>query len=241
MLKQSFKLWLNETRKMLWNHSAWITLLVGVGVVVLVLGTGYARLAQGKQFPALEATLGLSQIAGLVFVVLIGTWMAQEYNWRTLPLLLSRGVQRVPWLLSRVGAALLPLLLAMAIPFGMAWVIEIIYSPQVPELMRRAEADLLWLFGKLVLGMLPYLALALLLGVLTRSVALAVGVPLFSALIAENLLDAFWPQAAQYLPTMLKDALLQTGNLEYAAGLAGYTILFVMLATLRLRTQDLGG
>lgn len=231
----------NETRKTLWNRSFWAVLVGGTLVAGLVLAMGYGRLADGHPFPVLEAVLGLSKLAGFVFVVLIGSWTAQEYNWRTLPLLLSRGVRRVPWLLSRFAAALGPLLLAMAIPFGLAGLAELLYSPEVPALMRRAGAELPQLFGGLVLGVLPYLALSVLMGVFTRSVALAVGVPLFSGLVVESILNAFWPQVGRYFPTPLGDSLLQTGDPLYAAGLAGYTMLFVLLASLGLRRQDLGG
>lgn len=234
------QLFLNESRKVLWNRSFWITVVGILSLSALVIGLGVREVLQGERFPIGRAGQQMSLMMGLVFVALSGAWMAQEYQWRTLPLLFSRGIGRLAWFAARLLALVLPGLLLIALPSLVTWGYSQAYAGQITSVYF---SDVINTTLRVFASQLPYLMLALGLAIWVRSVALASAAPLLTGLLIEPLAATFRPALAEYLPAVLGMQFVQgLGNAnEQMAYLGGYALLALVLAALRLRRQDLGG
>lgn len=202
-----------------------------------------------------------------VLAVVVGVVTAQEYTWRTMQLWLSHGVPRTRLLLAKFATALLAILVITAAFTLVGAIVSLILT-----FLRGSTIDLsLSTLGHLLLSilrtaysMLPYAALAFLLAILSRSVAVAIaGVVLFMLAIELPLtvllplLGTPFGHIAQFLPTNLGQALNaqnyiganlgvenlltagHTGVWAAVVGAAIYTLLLLGLTLRVFQRQDL--
>ncbi len=208
-------------------------------------------------------------LGGLLIVILIGTLTAQEYGWRTMQLWLSNGISRPVLLLAKFAIVLLPALLFVLAPFITGALTTAVFTQNLQGSLPFAEVDW-WQAALSILRtaytLLPYAALTFLLAVASRSTVVAVGGGLAYTLLIEGVLmqllglvGGTWAKIGQYLPAGLSNSLASlnrvsastsSGFVPQAAGLsmetavigiALYTLLFVGLAILAFRRQDLTG
>lgn len=131
------------------------------------------------------------QVGGLVLISLAGVIVAQEYSWRTAALWLSMGVPRWSVLAAKALSLLLVLLIFTVTPLLIvgplsAYFTVVIEGSLTPGLVNWIEVGLgvlrtAWL-------MVPYMALAFLMAVVTRSVIGAIAAGVGFALLVEPLL-----------------------------------------------------
>lgn len=219
---------------------------------------------------ALEFALqfvGRTGLGGLLLIVFVGAATAQEYTWRTFHLWLNRGTPRSLLLVAKFCALLLPTLAVVLTALISGGVITAIFSMQINGALHLEQVN----FWQLGLGMLrtayallPYVALAFLLAIATRSPVIAVGGGLAYATIIESLLaqtlsisSGSLGGVAKYLPASLADSLLSLnlattdlvaetqsgllGSVSAAAGIAIWTFSFLALALWIFRRQDFIG
>jgi len=220
---------------------------------------------------ALSVGIGLasgSGLGGLLIVILIGTLTAQEYGWRTMQLWLSNGISRPVLLLAKFAIVLLPALLFVLAPFVTGALTTAVFTQNLQGSLPFAQVDW-WQAALSILRtaytLLPYAALTFLLAVASRSTVVAVGGGLAYTLLIEGVLmqllglvGGAWARVGQYLPAGLSHSLTALNrvsastsslvaqtegtNMETAViDIALYTFLFVGLAILAFRRQDLTG
>jgi ABC-type transport system involved in multi-copper enzyme maturation permease subunit len=184
----------------------------------------------------------MAQNLGLFAAAILGAWTAQEYGWRTLALLFSRGTARLGWLLARWASSLGSLALVMATPMVLGLTILSLYHGNLPAQLQGNGLRLLENFLRLFLTVLPYLSLALFVAVAARSVAATLGGVLGFGLVLEAAINQLWPHIGQYFPAAVGKAWLANPALNAElGGLLIYTLGFLALAGMVLKRQDLGG
>jgi ABC-type transport system involved in multi-copper enzyme maturation permease subunit len=198
-----------------------------------------------------------SGLGGMLIVILIGTLTAQEYGWRTMQLWLSNGISRPVLLLAKFTIVLLPALLFVLASFVTGALTTAVFTQNLQGSLPFAEVDW-WQTALNILRtaytLLPYAAITFLLAVASRSTVVAVGVSLAYTLLVEDVLlqllglaGGTWAKIGQYLPAGLGNSLASINqtdgvSMETAViGIALYTLLFVGLAVLAFRRQDLTG
>ncbi|WP_147371572.1 hypothetical protein [Calidithermus roseus] len=233
-----------EADKAFRRRGAWLLLAFAAALVGLV---EYLMLREQAPARHYALTLLLSREAarslGIFAAAILGAWTAQEYSWRTLALLFSRGTPRGAWLLARWLAMLGSLALVVAMPFGVSLTVLSFYAGGWPAQLQTDGARIAATVLQTAVAELPYLGLALLLAVAGRSVAAVLGGVLGYALVLEAVILWFWPEVGRYLPAALSEAWLGGGAGLGAelAGIVGYALAFVALSWAVLRRQDLGG
>jgi len=182
---------------------------------------------------------------------------------------LSNGISRPVLLLAKFAIVLLPALLFVLAPFVTGAITTAVFTQILQGSLPFAQVDW-WQAALSILRtaytLLPYAALTFLLAVASRSTVVAVGGGLAYTLLIEGVfvqLLAFiggtWAKIGQYLPASLSSSLATFNrvsansssglatqaeglSLETAViGIALYTLLFVALAVLAFRRQDLSG
>ncbi len=220
---------------------------------------------------ALQLGIGMatgSGFGGLLIIILISTLTAQEYGWRTMQLWLGQGVSRPVLLLAKFTAVLLPTLLLVITPFVAGALATAIFTKQLNGSLPLADVNW-WQVTLSILRtaytLLPYAAFTFFLAIISRSTVVAVGIGLTYNLLLESLLvqltmmaGGTWAKIGQYLPMGLSNSLVAANRVTDSAnslipqiegvapetaviGIALYTIIFVGLALLVFRRQDLGG
>ena len=268
-------------RTMLWVEVG-IMALIMVGMNLLLYAVSQTSLSQSAAIEVEGATSVTSQIvwpggvsnslgiatgmATFLLVILTGALTAQEYQWNSYQLLLSRGVPRPVVLIAKflviIVAGLLLVVTALLAGAG----ITALFSQSLNGTIPFAELN----WGRVALGtllaaysLLPYAALTFLLAVLTRSAVASIGVGLAYTTLIESLamqglafLGGSWATVAQYLPAGLTQSLSAVGNRvavsapvadlsgmlspeRAAMAIALYTLIFVGLAIMAFRRQDL--
>lgn len=198
-------------------------------------------------------------------IVVVGVYVARDYAWRTLPLLLARGVARPTVLAVKLGTAALAALLVVACCLVVIGGLGALFSVWDRGLVDVGDVDvprLLAGFGLTAYSMLPYAALAALLAVIGRSAAIAVGGPIALLAVLEAMIGSLlanlipgMDRVAQYLPSGLaadldaqnaaiahlaiRHTALQPDPWLAALGIAAYTLVFSAAALIALRRQDL--
>jgi len=270
-------------RMLFWGMTAILFLLV-VGLhLLLISALGHPQgkdmppqmidtLRQGLMWPA-GAGSGLSfassgGLGGMLVIILVGAFMAQEYSWRSLQLLLSRGVRRLHFLLAKftVLSAAIFVLTLVAFLAGAAVTAGYTIHTHGTLPWDQVAWGTLWRQSVIVFyTLLPYAAFTLLIAILARSPLVAVGVGLGYSLLVEGLLLQLLSMLSQraaaiaaYFPAMLGQSLLQSQQTQVdiqigmasapdnllsastAAILLGiYTLLALTLAWLAFQRQDL--
>lgn len=211
-----------------------------------------------------QAGLSLVQSIGTVLIVILAvSLVSSEYSWGTLRLMLPRTASREAFL----GAKLLTLLLFITVMVLFGFVIALVSSALVTAIegIDAGSLDVGNALASLVrtgFVMLPYMALAFLLAVWSRSTALGIGVglavlflePVLAQVLAgvggplKNLPDALLGQntaAVMRANSTSADAAFSNPTADLpsawraAAILAAYTVAFLGLAFWRFRTRDI--
>lgn len=231
-----------EARKAFGRRVAWFLLLFAAVLVGLVQFFVLREQAPARHYAlTLVMSAQMAQTLGLFAAAILGAWTAQEYGWRTLALLFSRGIGRLDWLLARWVSSLGSLALVMAMPVVSGLAIFSLYHGSLP-VQLPGNARLLEDFLRLFLTVLPYLSLALFVAVAARSVAATLGGVLGFGLVLEAAINQLWPHIGQYFPAALGKAWLANPALNAElGGLLIYTLGFLALAGMVLKRQDLGG
>ncbi|MHB1415630.1 MAG: ABC transporter permease subunit [Chloroflexota bacterium] len=209
-------------RKILWVEIAIITALVGLALGGPYLIAPDPSMVERVLWPN-GVVLTLSQfaanptLAGLILVVLIGAVVSQEYTWRTLQLVLSRGISRSTLVGAKFASLALPALLVVVIPTLVGLVLSGFFTYQTkgtldPSVFNYPQVVLGFLYGAYTL--LPYAALAFALAIISRSSVTAIGIGvgvLLGEAIVWQVLVGFGGAAAQvalYLPMSLSMSVL---------------------------------
>lgn len=211
---------------------------------------------------------GGAALGGFLTVILSGTTMAQEYTWRTLQQWLGRGVPRPVFLAAKFAALLLPILFMVFVPLLVGGGLTALFTISLEGSLGAGDvawSSLALRALATAYSLLPYAALTLLLAVATRSTVAAVGIGIAYALIVEGLLlqvaamfSTALARLSLYLPAGLAQSLLQSQRLMQVSvdgqpvagpellstgvavtGIAVYTVLFLALAIVLFRRQDL--
>src|SRR5579872_741368 len=202
-----------------------------------------------------------------LLAVVIGMVTAQEYSWRTMQLWLSHGIARPLLLGMKFLLALLVVMLIVLAFFLVGGIISIVFAYQLQGTVDFSHVDVLQLllsYLRTVYGMLPYAALTLLMVVVTRSAAAAIGGLVLFMLAIELPLSLLLPllgtnygRIAQYLPAglaqtmniqndiaakMVVQTLVSSGQPSPLAAvicIAAYTLLFFGIALWIFQHQNL--
>ena len=139
----------------------------------------------------------VAQVYGIVLIMILTTsLLGTEFGWGTLRTVLTRGTGRWPFLTSKL--LLLALLGAAALVVGaFAWVvgsaIAVVTLGDGAWLAESADwIEVVKWSGKAVFGLLPYIALAAFVAVLTSSSGAAIGISLGYYLIESILVGALF-------------------------------------------------
>jgi len=196
----------------------WIVLLILVSSAIILPGMLLAILKMGDRLPGaqpmppaiaaqLEQALllpngvgsllsligGSNGIGMLLFVILAGVSVGNEYTWKTVRAALVRGRSRWDFLLTKLVA----ILLLVGVSFLLTMAVGLPYLGLL-TVASRGRLDLSFLtasfVGEVLLGVLrtgyalvPYILLAMLLSVIGRSPWIGVGVTLAYALLVEGM------------------------------------------------------
>lgn len=262
-----------EQSKLFKRQMFWVELLMMAGAALFGLTVLYLAAKQEGLTPELEMTLlpngplsamslaETNRLGGLVMVILVGAFTAQEYSWRTVHLWLSQGLPRTSFLLAKFVALLLPALLFVMAPLLMGTLLSALLTYYELGTLNGREIEI----GRLLLDLLltsytllPYAALTFFLAVISRSTVVAVGGGLAYLMLFEQillfllgLLGERGQALAPYLPLLLAQSLLadQSGVLapgmlppiEAAFWLGTFVVGLLTLTVIVFQRQDLTG
>lgn len=243
-----WQLFVIENRKLIKRPMLWIELGALAAVVTLLFSLLYVAIRQSatQQTPeamaAIKASLswpqGLQQalgmvagngLGGLLVIILVGAMTAQEYTWRTLHLMVSRGVPRTTLLSAKFAATLMPALLIVLVALFSGGLVTGLLSLNLNGSLHADQVH----WGQLLLAvlrntytLLPYAGLAFMLAIATRSVAATIGIALAYALLIEGILVSLVLQfggavskALVYLPSSLATGLLRLNQASLSMGI----------------------
>ena len=219
-----------ESAKVFRRRLLWIGLVFAIAPMVIAFislfnldhSTARYWLWPGGLTSALAFADGYSPgygYAAYLIAVVVGVITAQEYSWRTMQLWLSHGIPRPLLLLAKFVLALVSVLLIVLAFVLVGSVVAIVLTLVLHGAAQSNTIDigsLLLSYLRTCYGLLPYVALAFLLVVATRSAAVAIGGLVLFMLAVELPLTALLPllgksfaQAAQFLPAGLAQAMNQ--------------------------------
>ena len=214
----------------------------------------------------------VSLLGAFLLIILTGALVAQEYSWGTFQIWLSRGVPRPSVLLAKflIAAAVTFLFVLTAVITGT--IISAIFSQMNLGSLPFDSVNWLRLVQSVLLvsfSILPYVALAFFLAVLSRSTIVTIGGTLAFASLIEPVLSQIgmlvggaWQSMVAYLPanlgqrisliileipktSELPDIVSAPENmlsLETAViAVTIYTVLFIAASIILFQRQDLGG
>jgi ABC-type transport system involved in multi-copper enzyme maturation permease subunit len=279
-----WNLYLNENIKLFRRSLYWVGLAILAAFQLAILGLFFAvikipALSQ-TQTPEILASIQSSLswpaafysalqlsgtsigVGGLLALVLVGVVVAQEYPWRTLNLVVGRGIPRSRILAAKILSIFTALTGWMAILMAVVGVVTAILTRLIGAEWNPGGtnfADLGISILRVILALGPYVALAFCLAVATRSMVAAIGVVAGFSLIVEPLIVQLFTimgggmsRVAAYLPMMLSMTLLKANGQTMmvtapgamdptaaAAVIAAYTGVFLLAAFLIFRRQDL--
>lgn len=206
----------------------------------------------------------LRQYSWLTALIIVGSFIGQAYIWRVPQLSFSRGVSRLAYLITWFLAFLLPLLIMVALPMLISASLSALFTQSLLGTFDFRSVR----YGQLGLSifastysLLPYLCLALLLAVASRSLIAPIGGGI-AFVVLENLLINQRISIAHYLPFSLGEVLTNLsqaipsvplassqntalhlpnpGELAFASlGLAAWSVVFLLLAAVIFCKQDL--
>ncbi len=258
----------------------WVGLLCALVPSVLTLTLLFAFLAGTPEMPRQSFTWpgGIANMLrfaagsgagygyGLyLLVILTAIIMGQDYSWRTVQLWLSRGCARSHLLIARFAqlalAALLITLAFLLVGIVLALIFASLSQSRI-DFSALDLAQLLLSYLRTAYSMLPYLALTLLIAVLTRSTVVAIGAGIvFMAAIEVSLsfllpaLGEGFARVSQFFPyalalnlnqenlalahTAVKHTALQPSPLVAVLCITAYTLVLFGITVWAFRRQDL--
>lgn len=221
-------------------------------------GEALSSLRWPNVLPGILGGLTSMGTAQMLVVVMFGTVIAQEYNWRTLHMWLARGVSRGQFIAAK-WSAMLPVSLAIAVlPLILVGALTAVFTVVSTGALDVSQIDALRLVvatGATVFILLPYATLMLPLAVASRSPVAPIGGGLAFFLVEAMLMTTNVPGAA-YTPAALGASLrtLLPGIVRgveaaqasatlvdpttAAVGVTVWVIAFIGIAYLVLRRQD---
>jgi ABC-type transport system involved in multi-copper enzyme maturation permease subunit len=161
-----------------------------------------------------------NNLGGIVLVVFVAVVVAQEYQWKTISLWLSRGTPRSLLLAARWAALLLAALLLIVVPLMVGGAVTAFLTMLINGKLDLSVVN----YGQLTLGVarslivaLPYIAFTFMMATLTRSVAGGMGAGIGFMVVTEGVLPLLLlsigaGKAVLYLPGMLSKNLLQLNS-----------------------------
>lgn len=161
-----------------------------------------------------------NNLGGIVLMVLVAVVVAQEYQWNTISLWLSRGTPRPLLLAARCTALLLAALLLIVGPLMVGGTVTAFLTMVINGKLDLSVVN----YGQLILGVarvlltaLPYFAFTFMMATLTRSVAGGMGAGIGFLFVTEGVLPLLLQsigsgKAVMYLPGMLSKSLLQLNS-----------------------------
>ncbi|GCE22300.1 hypothetical protein [Dictyobacter kobayashii] len=215
-------------------------------------------LVQSMQFA------GPHSLGGILLTIIVAVITAREYSWRTFHLWLSRGVSRLILIEAKCIINVLLIVTMVVTSIVVSGILTAILTLLLNHSLTM-DLDHIKLFAINFLitdyVLLPYVALAFMLTIISRSSILAIGVGLAFLLLVESILyttlmlvGGTWMHIAQYLPIGIEASLkyaaagetTQTGSLNIpflpplaSCGLiALYTAIFAGIAIWRFLHQN---
>lgn len=264
----------NLRRSILWVEATLLGLLMiaifSVFYYVSIRGTpDGVNIANGDQVELLKMItwpgslnsalifFGEGNLGELLLIIFVGAVTAQEYTWSTYRLWLCRGTPRPLLLAAKFSALLVPTLLLVLTALISGAGVTTIFSLQINgnlniDQLSIGQVGLSVL--RTIYALLPYIALAFLLSIASRSATVAIGGGLAFAMLVETFLvqvlatfSGLLGFIAKVLPTMLTAGLVrgpQPGVLPpmpAAAGIALWTFSLVLLSIWVFLRQDFAG
>jgi ABC-type transport system involved in multi-copper enzyme maturation permease subunit len=175
---------------------------------------------------------GAHSLGGLLLVILLSVLTAQEYSWRTYHLWLGRGVSRLVLLGAKCVAALIATLLVVVTAVIVGSLVTGILTLVIKGSLPFQQVNFGHFFSNILIvyySLLPYVALAFLLSILSRSVALSISVGLVFILLVEgtvytvlSLLNGTTAHVVQYLPIGLEATLQNTTQVASTTGILSF-------------------
>lgn len=269
-----------EQYKVLGRKVVWVVMAASVVFVASMLVLVYASIQRGaamgqdvSEVPPVLWPHGLATtladflapgyIGSVLAVVVAAVLWADEYRWRTLHLWLSRGISRRRLVAVKALAMVVPFFLIVAVSAlvgGLACAgLTLAVGEPLDGAIRPGQVGVSVV--RATMAMLPLAGVTLVMGVLTRSTAGALGAGLGYAALVEKLIAAALTlvgleQLPLYLPAALSSTLAGYNRLVVAgaavpalpvsagAAFAGCLVWFVALVLVAgqvLRKQDLVG
>ena len=239
--------------------TALVTLLFSVGGAAIVLAAAEPAAQSGSgRTPSLEqlaAAGGGTEVfrvaaafAGtFLFVVFVGM-MAAEFSRGTIRTMLLRQPQRVRLLAGKLAAVLTFAGVTLAVAETLTWIAARILAPgsdiatgawTSSSALGAAAVD----FGAVLLWVTGYAVLGTTVGVLLRSVPLALAVGIAWAGPIEHLVQDAWSPANRLFPGLLLEAFVAGGTPDVTAGralatVAAYTVAAAVLASVVFARRD---
>jgi ABC-type transport system involved in multi-copper enzyme maturation permease subunit len=275
-----------EQTKLCRHTLLWVELAIIAAVITFIFGGFFvARVTDLLSNESLDATMtwpqslafSLNFVTGQTFgallvMLLASVMVAQEYRWGTYSLWLRQGVARPAVLAAKFvtifGAAVLVVLTALFTGGVLSGIFTVVLQGGL-DLGQVNLLQVLLSILRTVYSLLPYLALAFLVAVLTRSTAWSLAAGVAYALVIEGPLTQVLIFAVGGLPAKLamwlpgpmalavvdinksiaatSTAVEATGGPQYlppevaAVGIAFYTLLFLGIAFRAFVRQDLTG
>lgn len=243
-----------ETDKIFKRALFWIELAVLAGIIIIIDVVEYIiSQVSGPSGQTLIATFtwpsglenvstfaGAHSLGGLLLVILVSAVTAQEYSWRTYHLWLGRGVSRLTLLAAKCVAALFAILLVVVTAVVVGSIVTGILTLVIKGSLPFQQVNFgLFVTNILIIyySLLPYVALAFLLSILSRSMALSISVGLVFILLVEgtlytvlSLVNKTSANIVQYLPIGLEATLQNATRTTFAANVAVFSYPPVWLA-----------
>ncbi|GLV55750.1 hypothetical protein KDH_25940 [Dictyobacter sp. S3.2.2.5] len=177
-------------------------------------------LVQSPQFAASHS------LGGILLTIIVAVITAREYSWRTFHLWLSRGVSRLVLIEAKCIINVLLVLTMVITSILVSGILTAILTLLLHGSLAVDGENLKTLVLNFLItdySLLPYVALAFMLTIISRSSILAIGVGLAFILLVESVLyttltlaGGVWMHVAQYLPMGL-EASLQEATVSNAA------------------------
>ncbi len=159
-------------------------------------------------------------LGGILLIILVSMVTAQEYSWRTYHLWLGRGVSRSVLIAAKGVAALIATFLVVVTAVIVTGLVTGILTLVIEGSLSFQQVNFGHFLTNILItyyGLLPYVALAFLLSIISRSVALSLSVGLVFVLLVEgtvytvlSIMRGTAAHVVQYLPIGLEDTLQNT-------------------------------
>ena len=209
-------------------------------------GFNFTRLAQPDGL--ITPLLFIGQVVGAVSMVLFARSVGNDYTNGTLKMALVREPSRSVVLGGKTIA--LGLFVTIAVVLGFAAMTAVATTVAASRGIATDQwwtsqgiADSLGGLGRLVVASLVWGLIGLMLGILTRSGSLAVGIGVPSLAIGEHLLQMLWSDGAKWLPGIVLAAFAAGGSKDIGLGLASlltgaYAVAFALVAAATFTRRD---